>query len=76
MQARVVSIINCGLENPLTKGVCTNGSLVHPDTFCEVANKNIVVYTTEVDIDKGLFDVKCGQTGCEFYGGGRRERMG
>lgn len=76
MQARVVSIINCGLKDPLTKGVRIDGSFVHPKTFCEVANKNILVYTTEVNPEMGLFDVKCAQTGCEFHGGGRRERVG
>jgi hypothetical protein len=76
MQARVVPIINCGRLNPPTKGVRLDGSFVYPCTVCEIPGGKINVYTTEVDIKRGLFDVKCGETRCRFYGGRRGERLG
>lgn len=76
MKARVVSIINCGQAEPLTKGVRFDGTFVLPETNCEVAGKRINVCTTEVDTERGLFDVMCGETGCRFYGGRRGERLG
>jgi len=76
MQARVVSIINCGLAEPLTKGVRLDGTFVLPETNCEIAGGRINVYTTEADEGKGLFNVKCGEIGCRFYGGRTRECLG